>query len=158
VKLEYGTAVAEQANKRDEIDLAKFSSAEKERTMVSVKYIAEISQARAEEILAMVNKELKKINRASLLPAGVVLTGGGSKLVNFVELAKERLKLPVFYSSFPENIGNPIDKVNDPAYTTALGLALWGAQNARGHGLTSDWGGFDNLLNRFKNWSKSLWP
>ena len=158
VKLEYGTAVAEKANKRDEIDLAKFSSAEKERTMVSVKYIAEISQARAEEILSMVNKELKKINRASLLPAGAVLTGGGSKLANFVELAKERLKLPVFYSSFPENIGNPIDKVNDPAYTTALGLALWGAQNSRGHAGGADWGGIDNLLGRFKNWSKSLWP
>jgi len=159
IKLEVAVADAEKAGKRDEIDLSKFSAGEKERTMISVKHIADITQARVEEILSLVNKELKKINRAGMLPAGVVLTGGGAKLPGMIEIAKDRLKLPVFSGSLTDNLSNPIDKVNDPIYSTALGLALWGTQNFKNKkGFSSAALNLGGLGKQVQGWFKSLWP
>ena len=55
---------------------------------VSRYHVAEIIEARLEEIFNMVNKELKSIGRAGLLPAGAVITGGGANLPQIVDLAK----------------------------------------------------------------------
>lgn len=161
IKLEVANADPKKVSKRDEIDLAKYSTNEKERTMVPLKNITEIIQARAEEILGMVDKELKKINRSGLLPSGVVLTGGGAKLPGLLNLAKEKLKLPVFYGLPLGLEDNPIDKVNDPAYTTALGLALWGTHNLSGRGKIAFRpfkGSVDEVIGRMKDWFKSLLP
>ena len=137
----------------------KISSTEKEKTLVSLKHIAEITQARAEEILNLIDKELKKIDRSGMLPAGVILTGGGSKLNGFLDLAKEKLKLPVFLG-LPLGLDNcPIDKVRDPAFAPALGLALWGIQNAGGHQRRRlEFSSVDEVIDKMKGWFKSLLP
>lgn len=121
VKLDLGQAVAEKVSKRDEVDISKYSTEEMPRALVSKKHIAEIIEARLDEIFRMIQQELKKAGRDGKLPAGVVLTGGGAKLGGLVDFAKEHLKLPVFTGS-PEHIVTPIDKIKDPQYTTALGL------------------------------------
>ncbi|MFA6304279.1 MAG: cell division protein FtsA [Patescibacteria group bacterium] len=160
LKLEIAQADSSKVNKRDEIDLARFSVNEKERTMVYVKQIAEIVQARVEEIFSLIDKELKKINRSGLLPSGVVLTGGGAKLPGILELGKEKLKLPVF-AGFPLGLeNNAIDKVNDPSYATALGLAIWGTQGAAAkHGLhLPSFSSVDQVVGKMKDWFKSLLP
>ncbi len=120
-KLEHGEARAGKLSKRDEVDIAKYSTEEMPRMMVSRKMIAEIIEARAEEIFEMVNGELKKAGRESKLPAGVILTGGGSKLRGLVDLVKDQLRLPVFLGSL-ENVATPIDKIKDAQFSTALGL------------------------------------
>lgn len=115
----------EKISKRDEFDLSKYVNNEDERKYMSLFDASEIASARQEELFDLVNKELKKINRAGLLPSGIVLTGGGSKLQGIVELAKRTFKLPVFIG-LPKQIDQaPIDKVIDPIFTTAVGLALW---------------------------------
>ncbi|OGY89450.1 MAG: cell division protein FtsA [Candidatus Komeilibacteria bacterium RIFCSPLOWO2_01_FULL_45_10] len=159
IKLEAASADLKKVSKRDEIDLSKFSSTEKEKTLVSLKHIAEITQARAEEILNLIDKELKKIDRSGMLPAGVILTGGGSKLNGFLDLAKEKLKLPVFLG-LPLGLDNcPIDKVRDPAFAPALGLALWGIQNAGGHQRRRlEFSSVDEVIDKMKGWFKSLLP
>lgn len=123
-KLEQGQVQAGKISKRDEVDISKYSTEEMPRMLVSKKTIAEIIEARLEEIFGMVNEELKKAERAGKLPAGVILTGGGSMLAGIVEFAKDQLKLPVFLGS-SENIFTPIDKVKDAQYTTALGLVYF---------------------------------
>ncbi|MFA5021700.1 MAG: cell division protein FtsA [Patescibacteria group bacterium] len=125
IKLEYGSAIAEGIGKRDEIDIGELEG--KESNFVSKKYIAEIIEARVEEIFDKIDTELKKIDKSGKLPAGVVLTGGGSKLTNLVEAAKIRLRLPASLSR-PLSITSAIDKVNDPAFSTAVGLVVWGSQ------------------------------
>ncbi|MBU1036923.1 cell division protein FtsA [Patescibacteria group bacterium] len=159
VKLEVAKANSNKVGKRDEIDLSKFSSTEKERTMVSEKHIAEITEARCEEIFSLVDKELKKIDRSGLLPAGVVLTGAAARLNGIIELAKEKLKLPVFVG-LPQGIEHSgIDKINDPAYTTAIGLALWGSSNAVQRGFhMPNISAVDQVVNKMKGWFKSLLP
>jgi len=122
IKVEYGHALPSAVRKDEEINLAKISKAEEGR--VSRHQLAVIIQARLEEIFGMVNKELKGIGRDGQLPAGAILTGGGTKLPGVVELAKKELRLPV-QIGFPQNISTIIDRVDDPAYATAIGLVLW---------------------------------
>lgn len=126
IKLEYGTALPGEVGKRDDINLAELGGDE---GMVSRKHVAEIIEARMEEIFALVEKELHTIDRAGLLPAGIVLTGGGAKLPGLVELAKQNFRLPAAVG-VPQDLWTAIDKVNDPTFTTALGLLSWAARSA----------------------------
>jgi len=146
IKLEYGTATSEGVGKRDEIDIGILEG--KESNFVSKKYIAEITEARVEEIFEKIDGELKKIDRSGKLPAGVVLTGGGSKLFGMEEAAKLRLRLPAALGQ-PLNITSAIDKVNDPAFSTALGLVVWGSQ-MRGRNQGGGLGKWFNLVPGFK--------
>ncbi len=123
IKRTYGTALVESLPKRgEELDLRDFGAEQSE--MVSIRFIAEIIEARVEEIFEKVDAELRKIDREGLLPAGVVLTGGGANLVGMVEVGKEILRLPcsVGQISLPSSMP---EIVQNPAYSTALGLVLW---------------------------------
>ncbi|MDP3245200.1 MAG: cell division protein FtsA [bacterium] len=160
VKLEYGAALSRDLNKKDEISLAELGG---ENDFASRKYVAEIIEARVEEIYDRLDKELKKIGRSGMLPAGVVLTGGGAKLNGLVEAAKEKLKLPASLG-YPIGFMSAVDKINDPAFATAAGLVVWGAQAQKGQTR----GGFGGIMSRlgnvgqastvFKKWIKSLMP
>jgi cell division protein FtsA len=122
IKTEYGVANPTSVKKDEEINLAKIDK--NEEGHISRHHLAEIIQARLEEIFSMVNKELKSVGRDGQLPAGAILTGAGTKLPGLVELAKKELRLPV-QIGFPLNIATIIDRVDDPAYATAVGLILW---------------------------------
>ena len=122
IKLEYGSAVSKEVSKKDGIDLAQIDS--QEEGVISRYHVAEIIEARLEEIFSLVQKELVKIDRAGLLPAGAVLAGGGAKMMHIAELAKEKLGLPV-QIGFPSGFGGILDKVDDPSFSTVLGLILW---------------------------------
>lgn len=122
VKLEYGFALPEEINKKEVIDLTKL---EGEEGVVSRRYIAEIINARLVEIFDLANRELKKIGRQGLLPAGLVLVGGGAKMPGIVDLAKEELKLPA-QIGFPAGVDGIVNQIDDPSFAAAVGLALWG--------------------------------
>jgi len=121
-KLAYGSCLTEEISKKETIDLSKID--EKEEGMANRKEISRIIEARIDEIFSLVNRELKKIDRERLLPAGAVLVGGGSKIPGIIELAKERLKLPV-QLGYPQGIDGLVDKVDDPAFATVIGLIFW---------------------------------
>lgn len=126
VKIEYGNAVPNEINKKEDINLAEID--QHEEGIVSRYHVAEIIEARLEEIFVMVNKELKKIGRDKLLPGGVVLTGGTAKLPGAVDLAKNILGLPA-QTGFPSPLGGLVDKVDEPSFVTAVGLVLWGLES-----------------------------
>ncbi|HCX27870.1 MAG TPA: cell division protein FtsA [Candidatus Portnoybacteria bacterium] len=120
IKLEYGSVLSSAVGKKEMIDLTRVGEADGQ---ASRHYVAEIIEARVCELLDLVNKELKKIDRAGLLPAGVVLVGGGAKLQGLVELTKEKLKLPV-QVGLPQGMEGIVDQVADPIFTTVCGLIL----------------------------------
>jgi cell division protein FtsA len=129
IKIMHGTANAEPLPKRGvEIDLLDFGASESE--IVSLRYIAEIIEARVEEIFEKTEAELKKIDREGLLPAGVVLTGGGAKLPGIVEVGKRVLRLPCAYAMTTAPSSMP-ELIQDPAFSTAVGLVLWTYENER---------------------------
>jgi len=120
IKLEYGSIGPGASNKKETIDLAKLGGDEDQ---VSRHQISEIIEARVNEIFDLVNKELKRIDRAGLLPAGIVLVGGGAKMPGLVELAKEKLRLPVQIGR-PQNLEGIVDQVDEPSFATVCGLIL----------------------------------
>ena len=130
VKIDYGTACVKDIQKKDEINLEEVGG---ERETVARKYVAEIIQARMEEIFEKIDKEFKKIGRSGMLPSGVVFTGGGAKLSGIVDLAKEKLRLPASLG-YPGRVSSALEKIGDLSFTTAVSLALWGSEMERGRG------------------------
>jgi len=130
IKVRHGSAKAERFNKKDEIDITDIVQEENltdEITVISPRYVAEIIEARVEEIFEKIDSEFKKIDRSGMLPAGVCLVGGGAKLEDIIEIAKKKLRLPVSIGT-NRSIATVVDKVNDLEYMTALGLVAWGNQ------------------------------
>lgn len=167
IKVEYGSAVPKDAGKEaDEVDITALMeeeglSEEGEQETISRKYVAEIIEARVEEIMEKVDEELRKIERSGMLPAGAFLVGGGAKLPGIVEIAKRKLRIPAAMGS-NRTLAQTIDKVNDPAFLTALGLALWGYQlsvHPRGRwnmGSGASWLG--SAVSMVGGWFKKLKP
>ena len=131
VKFQYGTALPETVGKRDEVDLSRFDSHETES--VSRHHVAEIVEARMDELLRFVNSELAKCGREGLLPAGAVFAGGGALLPGTVELAKDVLRLPSNIG-YPKPLGGILDSVDSPDFATAVGLVLLARERGRTHG------------------------
>jgi cell division protein FtsA len=159
VKLNYAAAEVRSVKKDIEIDLAKIDRQEEGR--VSSKHVAEIVEARLEEMFLLVNKELKAVSLDGQLPAGVILTGGGAKLPGILELAKHQLRLPVTLG-LPGTVATVIDRVNDPGFATAVGLVLWGQEFLLGRSRTVNKFAktvleSDTVL-RMRKWFKSFLP
>lgn len=130
IKVQYGSALPNEIARKEGINLAKLNLGDS--GIVSRKAVSQIIEARLQEIFELVNKELKKVNREGLLPAGAVLTGGGAKIPGIVDLAKDVLKLPL-QVGFPLSIDGIIDKVDEPSFATAIGLMLWGMDAEKEH-------------------------
>lgn len=127
VKLRYGSAIPKDIDRNEDIDLSQVSSMEDGE--VSRRHVAEVIEARVEELFHFVDEELKSVGRSGLLPAGVVFTGGGAKLPGLVDLAKETFRLPARVG-YPKPLGGVLDHVDDPEFATAIGLVLWAEANA----------------------------
>ncbi len=85
--------------------------------------ISMIVEARTEELLEFVDKELQKIKRSRKLPGGIVITGGTSKLPGIDEFAKNKLQLPARIGKL-HNVGGLVDTVEDAGFVTVVGLML----------------------------------
>jgi cell division protein FtsA len=158
IKLEYGTALPETITEKEEIDLSKID--QNEEQVVDRKEISNIIEARLAEIFSLVDKELKKVGKSGQLPAGAVLTGGGAKLPDLVDFAKEELRLPA-QIGVPQEVPVTVEKIDDPAFATAVGLVLWGAGTEVKSGRFSV-GGIQTSVNdtvgKMKKWFKTFLP
>jgi cell division protein FtsA len=117
VKLEFGTLSFQGGDKKEKIKLA-----DGETLIFSQKQLSRIIEARVAEIFREANKELKKSARQGMLPAGIVLAGGGAKLPKIREFAKKEFRLPC-------RLGRPqgfTPEQDDPRLSTVCGLALRG--------------------------------
>lgn len=166
LKRAHGSATPEAINKREDVDLRTFGADQTE--IVSLHYVSEIIEARVEELYEKVEAELRKIDRSGLLPAGVVLTGGGSKLPGMVDVAKRVLHLPCAIG-FPTVQTSMPELALDPRFSSAVGLVLWGFDAERGTENTTGRGGwnplagkgsglFGKLLGPIKKVGKSFMP
>lgn len=121
---------------------------------VSYQDMCDIIRARVDEILRLILLEMPRADYESLVPAGLVLTGGSSNLSGIETLGRDILKLPVRVG-VPTNIYGITDALRDPAYATSVGLLLWGAKN-HGKKKWSSGGGFLGNLRRMFSSFRSL--
>ena len=118
---------------------------------VSRRRLTDIIEPRVEEIFSLVRHELEKTGYYELLGSGVVLTGGTSILEGMPELAAEVLGLPV-RRGLPKGIGGLADVVATPAFSTAVGLAQYGARAAGHDPMQSEGNGYGKLKKRMLSW------
>ncbi len=120
VKKKFGSYIFQNKSKKEKIDVHNG-----EPFVFDSRKLVKAGRARVTEILNLAAKELKKINRQESLPAGVILTGGGSKLPGLVNFVKKELKLPVKKGVVKGFIGLE----EDPAYSVVCGLVMAGIED-----------------------------
>lgn len=157
IKKQHGTALPDTVKQSERIMTASEESSEEES--VSRHEVSTIIRARLDEIFGLVDRELKNINRSGLLPAGVVLTGGGAELAGVVEVAKKKLKLPARIG-LPEGFGGISERVQGPAYAVVLGLIRWGLEQEYRTRTRSSLALPDvrKSVNRVKDWFRTFLP
>lgn len=128
IKIQFGSCLLEKKEKKrhqkhQKLEKIKITGLNSEEPLAFTnKMLAKIIEARVFEILREVQKELKKIGKVGLLPAGIVLTGGGAKLPKIKDFCKKELKLPC-------RIGVPrgfFPEIDDPRFASVCGLVLEG--------------------------------
>jgi cell division protein FtsA len=155
LKIEYGTAKPADVSERETVDLAAISKADSQ--IIDRRQLAEVIHARYHEILTMVNEKLAEIERDGQLPAGAVITGGGAKMPELIELARETLSLPV-QIGFPAEVDGVVDKIDDPSYATAIGLVLFAAKGGSQRSYSVANVDFGKILDGVKSFFKKLLP
>ncbi|USN92254.1 MAG: cell division protein FtsA [Candidatus Nomurabacteria bacterium] len=93
----------------------------------SKKTLDEIIKDRLTTIFNLIDSHLKKIKRDGLLPAGIILTGGGANVGGIIDTAKSVLELPARTATL--DIGKNV-KIRDASWAVAYGLCMWGASDA----------------------------
>ncbi len=155
IKLAYGSCLPRETPKRENIRLADF--VEGESAIYSRRELAEIIEARMGDVFELLHRELKKINRIQLLPAGVVMVGGSSLLPGLVDLAKREMRLPIERGVLQE-FSAVVDDTSSPSFAPALGVLMWADRTMREGGASWSKGLPAFSENRWMRWLRSLIP
>ncbi len=127
IKLNHGSCMPSRVDAEEIIDIDSFGG---QRTKeVPRRRIAEILQARVEEILEMIYIDVKRAGFDDMVAAGLVITGGTAAIPGIVELSELVLRMPV-RTGVPRRIHGLADSLNSPAYATSVGLLQWAAAEA----------------------------
>lgn len=125
LKVKYACALAKLARPEETIKVP--SVGDREPRDMSRQLLAEVVEPRYEELFTLVQEELQRSGFEELLAAGIVLTGGTSKMEGVIELAEEIFHMPVRVGA-PIRVKGLADIVNNPIYSTGVGLLHFGMQ------------------------------
>ncbi|MDD3491464.1 MAG: cell division protein FtsA [Candidatus Pacebacteria bacterium] len=148
IKINEGLALKRKVTKNQDINWATYYEDDSAGDKATRKFLAEIIEARLDEIFDLVAKRLKEINRFEKLPGGVVIYGGGAKMPLIIDLAKERLRLPVRFAK-PEI--EWYQETSDLSLIPVLGLLLLRAQGQREGFISLEDGVLGKAFRFFKN-------
>lgn len=122
IKIKYACALAKLTSPDETIKVP--SVGDREPRDLSRQALAEVVEPRYDELFTLVQSELRRSGYEDLIAAGIVLTGGTSKMEGVIELAEEIFHMPVRLGA-PQNIRGLTDIVNNPIYSTGVGLLLY---------------------------------
>ena len=157
IKLEHcSTSNMEDLRKKEDIDLSDIIG--EENFIVPKKQLVKVVDARVGDLLDIVESELKKISKSGILPAGIVLSGGGSNLPGFAFMVKDKLRLPVKIAE-PFGFDGANGIVGDPSFAVAVGLVLWGAEKEFGGQKQKIYvGGRNGIVSKITDWLENFLP
>lgn len=130
IKCQYGTGLSSQVNDEETIEVP--STGGRSPRVISKLVLSEIIEPRVNEMFTMLQRELIRSGADEFLTSGLVLTGGGAKLKGISQMAEQIFNLPVRVGS-PRGVTGLNDLVNQPEYSTGVGLILHAASNLQ-HG------------------------
>ncbi len=128
LKTESGTALLEQVS-AEEIILVKQMGRDDMRRLRRMA-LASIIEPRMQELFELVKEELEKAGCWGKIPAGIVVSGGGSQLVGCAEVAEQATGLAIRIG-YPRHVGGIGETLTHPSYATGIGLIHYGAQQFR---------------------------
>lgn len=150
IKIKYACALRQLANADETIEVP--SVGDRPPRKLSRQTLAEVVEPRYDELLGLVQAELRKSGFEDVTAAGIVLTGGSSKMEGVADLAEEIFHMPVRLGK-PQYVSGLADVANNPIHSTGVGLLLYGErhQNSGTRYFSTD-RGMKGLWNRMKNW------
>lgn len=150
IKIKYACALTQLASADETIEVP--SVGERPDRRLARQTLAEVVEPRYEELFTLIQAELRRSGFEDLCAAGIVLTGGSSKMEGAVELAEEIFHMPVRLGA-PQYVSGLVDVVRNPIHSTGVGLLLFGYQNRAMRESEARMGnGFKSVWNRMKNW------
>jgi len=147
IKIKYACALAQLAGADQTIRVPGVG--ERSSRELSRQALAEVVEPRYDELFTLVQAEIRRSGFEESLGAGIVLTGGTSRMEGAVELAEEIFHMPVRLG-VPAGVQGMLDIVRNPIYATAVGLLLFG-QKQQGAGTERD-SSSRGLLRKLKQW------
>lgn len=149
-KIKHGCALQDLVDANHMIDLP--SIGDKPGRRLPQRALAEVVEARYEELFILAMNELRRSGFESTLTAGVVLTGGASKIQGAQELAERIFKLPVRIGK-PSNFTGLPDVINNPIYATCVGLLIYGSrQRFNQREIILNQPNIKTIWSRMRNW------
>lgn len=151
IKIKHACALTQLASLEDLIEVP--SIGERPIRRISSLNLAEIVEPRYEELLLLVQSELRRSGFEDLIAAGVVITGGSSRVHGLVELAEEIFHAPVRIG-IPQFLSGLAEITQNPAFATGAGLLLFGKQQhlQQGGHQSSLGTEFQGIWTRMKTW------
>jgi cell division protein FtsA len=150
IKVQYACALTQLANPEETIEVPSVGDRASRR--LARQTLAEVVEPRYEELFTLVQAELRRSGFEDMIAAGVVLTGGSSKMEGVVELAEEIFHMPVRIG-VPQFVTGLSDVVRNPIYSTGVGLLLFGRKHIHEHLSPVRMNkGFKQVLERMKSW------
>ena len=149
IKLKYACALTQLASPDEAIEVPSIGDRPPRR--LARQTLAEVVEPRYEELLSLVQAELRRSGFEDLIAGGVVVTGGSAKMEGLIELAEEvfhmpvRLGVPRHVSGLPAVVGNPI-------HATGVGLLLFARNNRGAFGRDFEDAGAHSIWSRMKRW------
>lgn len=160
IKIEHcSTSYVQDMRRKSEVDLTPFTG--DENLKIQKTQLIRVVDARVQELFDFVNEEVKKAPKAGILPAGVVINGGGANLPGLLEVAKEKMRLPVKIAK-PIHFDGISEIVDDSSYSVSLGLILWGInrefESGAKIGRANSFSTGGGLLKKMSSWLKNFLP
>lgn len=150
IKIKYACALAQLAREGDTVKVP--SVGDRAPRELSRQALAEVVEPRYDELFTLIHAEVRRSGFADLIPAGVVLTGGTSKMEGVVDLAEEIFHMPVRLG-LPQDVKGLNDVVYNPIYSTGVGLLYYGRDaHKKGRRDTVFSNQNNTLMGRIKTW------
>ena len=150
IKIKYACALTQLASADETIEVPSVGDRPERR--LARQTLAEVVEPRYEELFTLIQAELRRSGFEDLCAAGIVLTGGSSKMEGAVELAEEIFHMPVRMGT-PQYVTGLVDVVRNPIHATGVGLLLFGYNNRALRETEARMGnGVNAILRRMKSW------
>ncbi len=147
IKIKYACALTQLARPDETIKVPGVG--DKPAKELSRQALAEVVEPRYDELFTLIQAELRRSGFEDLIAAGIVLTGGASKMEGVIELGEEIFHMPVSLGS-PRNVAGLRDIIRNPVYATGVGLLLFGKE--REEELPRRGRGRGGVIARLKKW------
>ncbi|MDM8547443.1 cell division protein FtsA [Candidatus Venteria ishoeyi] len=150
IKIKYACALTKLANAEEMIEVPSVGA--RPPRLLARQTLADVIEPRYEELLGLVQSVIRRSGYEDLIAAGIVMTGGTSKMDGAIELAEEVFHMPVRLG-YPRHVTGLVDVVRNPIHSTGVGLLLFGQQHR--HTPVSEMNAqnnFQSILSRMKNW------